>query len=197
MHPFFVLSASTVEFPVLCRGNMVRLSTAVRAALLLCPRGPRSGPSYSVSVHLHLLTPSAPLAGTSRFRRIAVYTGCLRCAGAPRRPASGSVLSLHVPSRHAILYDHGEPIGCLRPVPSPTALAFTRLEQLGTPKYPIIRFRWDGDFVVSWFAICHLHSLRPDELLAPLADLTGYFSQPSGLLLPGFRRGSRPSRRRI
>jgi len=71
------------------------------------------------------------------------------------------------------------------------------LDQLGTPKYPIIRFRWDGDFVASWFAICHLHSLRPVELLAPLADLTGYFSQPSGLLLPGFRRGSHPSRRRI
>ena len=124
LHPFFVLSASTVEFPVLCRGNMVRLSTAVRAALLLCPRGPRSGPSYSVSVHPHLLTPSAPLAGTSRFRRIAVYTRCPRCAFPPRRPTSGSVLSLLAPSRHAVLYDPGESIGCLRPVPSPTALAF-------------------------------------------------------------------------
>jgi hypothetical protein len=32
------------------------------------------------------LAPSAPLAGTARFRRTAVYTRCLRCAGAPRRP---------------------------------------------------------------------------------------------------------------
>ena len=57
-------------------------------------------------------TSSVPLAGTSRFRRLAVYTGCPRCAGAPRRPASGSVLSLYVPSRHAVLYGHGESIGC-------------------------------------------------------------------------------------
>src|SRR6266851_6726707 len=43
--------------------------------------------------------PSAPLAGTSRLRRLATYTRCLRCALAPRRPTSGSVLSLYVPSR--------------------------------------------------------------------------------------------------
>src|SRR3954469_372568 len=38
--------------------------------------------------------PSAPLAGTSRLHRKAAYPRCLRCAGAPRRPASGSGLSL-------------------------------------------------------------------------------------------------------
>ena len=38
--------------------------------------------------------PSVPLAGTSRFHRTAAYTRCLRCAGAPRRPAGGSGLSL-------------------------------------------------------------------------------------------------------
>src|SRR3954451_18755691 len=38
--------------------------------------------------------PSAPLAGTSRLHRKAAYTRCLRCAGAPRRPARGSGLSL-------------------------------------------------------------------------------------------------------
>ena len=43
---------------------------------------------------------------------MAIYTGCLRCAGAPRRPTTGSVLSLFVPYRHATLYDPGEPIGC-------------------------------------------------------------------------------------
>ena len=32
--------------------------------------------------------------GTPQFRRNAVYMRCLRCAGAPRRPTSGSVLSL-------------------------------------------------------------------------------------------------------
>src|SRR5208337_1654318 len=53
-------------------------------------------------------TPSAPLAGTSRFRRMAAYTGCLRCAGAPRRPTSGSGLSLSIPAWHAVLNDPGE-----------------------------------------------------------------------------------------
>src|SRR5664280_34725 len=52
--------------------------------------------------------PSVPLAGTSRFHRTAAYTRCLRCAGAPRRPASGSGLSLLIPSWHAILSDPGE-----------------------------------------------------------------------------------------
>src|SRR5580693_2467753 len=39
---------------------------------------------------------------------MAAYTRCLRCAGAPRRPASGSGLSLHIPSWHAVLSDPGE-----------------------------------------------------------------------------------------
>src|SRR6476619_6226174 len=43
-------------------------------------------------------TPSVPLVGTSRFHRKAAYTRCLRCAGAPRRPTSGSGLSLLIPS---------------------------------------------------------------------------------------------------
>ena len=48
-----------------------------------CP-GPSSRPP----------TPSASLAGTPRFRGSAAYTQCLRCAGAPRRPARPSLLSL-------------------------------------------------------------------------------------------------------
>jgi hypothetical protein len=39
---------------------------------------------------------------------MAAYTRCLRCAGAPRRPASGSGLSLLIPSWHAVLSDPGE-----------------------------------------------------------------------------------------
>jgi hypothetical protein len=68
--------------------------------------------------------PSAPLAGTSRLHRLAAYTKCLRCASPPRQPTSGSVLSLYVPSRHAILYDRGKSIGCSGSVPSPMTLAF-------------------------------------------------------------------------
>ena len=47
-------------------------------------------------------TPSASLAGTARLHRVTAYTRGLRCAGAPRRPARPSRLSLaccpHVPS---------------------------------------------------------------------------------------------------
>ena len=39
---------------------------------------------------------------------MAAYTRCLHCAGAPRRPASGSGLSLLIPSWHAVLSDPGE-----------------------------------------------------------------------------------------
>ena len=46
--------------------------------------------------------------GTSRFHRPAAYTRCLRCAGAPRRPASGSELLLHIPSWHAALSNPGK-----------------------------------------------------------------------------------------
>ncbi len=46
-------------------------------------------------------TPSASLAGTARLHRVTAYTRGLRCAGAPRRPARPSRLSLpvcpHVP----------------------------------------------------------------------------------------------------
>jgi len=52
-------------------------------AELCCP-----GPSSRTT------TPSAGLAGTPRFRGPAAYTQCLRCAGAPRRPARPSLLSL-------------------------------------------------------------------------------------------------------
>src|SRR5436309_15851761 len=42
------------------------------------------------------------------FADCATYTRCLRCAGAPRRPASGSGISLLIPSWHAAPYVPGE-----------------------------------------------------------------------------------------
>src|SRR5580704_4610099 len=95
---------------------------------------------------------------------------CLRCAGAPRRPASGSELSLLIPSWHAVLSDPGEfdidiqNIRC-RHWPSPID------HRLSTPDTPAIRFTRAVDFVAS----------------PPCTDQTG---TPSlrGLLLPGFQR---------
>jgi hypothetical protein len=55
-----------------------------------------------------------------------------------------------------------------------------RLQRLGTPKFPIIRFRWDEPFAASLVR----YSLRPVELLAPLADPTGYFSRPTEAFTP-------------
>ena len=58
-----------------------------------------------------------------------------------RRPASGSELSIYVPSQHAAPSDRGESIGCLYPVLRAVVL-----------------------FAVSLFR----YSLRPVELLVPL-----------------------------
>src|SRR5215831_1115802 len=55
-----------------------------------------------------------------------------------------------------------------------------RVHWLGTPKIPIIRFRWGDGFAAS-LVRC---SLRPVELLAPLTDLTGHFAQPTGTFTP-------------
>ena len=67
-----------------------------------------------------------------------------------------------------------------------------RVEWLGTPKYPIIRFRWDENFVASMVHCLQPHSLRPVESLAPLADLTGYFSQPTGAFTSGLSTSRSP-----
>ena len=66
------------------------------------------------------------------------------------------------------------------------------LERLGTPKSPIIRFRWDVIFEASLVRCLLQHSLRPADLLALLADLTGYFSQPTGAFTSGLSTGRSP-----
>jgi hypothetical protein len=74
LRPSFVLSASTVGFPVLCRRNVAlehRRSSSYRCST---PGALAPVRVIHVSVHHHLLAPSVPLAGTSRFRRIAAYT---------------------------------------------------------------------------------------------------------------------------
>src|SRR5712664_2051477 len=61
---------------------------------LLYPRGPRSGLGYSVPVHQRLIDLIRPTRRHIPISPMAAYTECLRCAGAPRRPTSGSRLSL-------------------------------------------------------------------------------------------------------
>ena len=92
----------------LSRGPWARLCTAIRWHLHH-PRGPRSGPGCRVPVRHHLIGPIRPARRhTAISPHGAAYRRCLRCAGAPRRPASGSALSLSIPSWHAVLSDPGE-----------------------------------------------------------------------------------------
>ncbi len=137
--------------------------------------------------------PSAPLRGTSRFPGRAGYTRRLRYAGAQRRPLSGSELSLHIPSRHVVVYDPGESVGCTSPVPSPTTLAFahsartrhSRLSHLHPlPVGPTFR---GYQFAVA--TTCRVACL-------PWRTRPACTGRPRRLR-PGFRRVGHPSRRRI
>src|SRR5947207_8508818 len=94
---------------------------------------------------------------------MAAYTQCLRCAGAPRRPAGGSGLSLSIPSWHAALSDPGEFGHRMSRTSMPTSPS-PRSEQLGTPNPPAIRFTRGTSFGASRFT----HLLRPVRLLALL-----------------------------
>jgi len=100
-----------------------------------------------------------------------------------RRPVSGSVLSLAVLCRHVALRDHGKPVGCFYPVPSPTALAFDYLwksrhfphpppsDSRGGVHFrglPTVRFR-----------------LQPADLLAPLVGADQARTQPTGTFTSG------------
>ena len=82
----------------------------------LYPRGPRSGPGYAVPIRHHLIDPIRPTRGHIEISpHCGLYPMPSLGAKAPR-PASGSVLSLLVPSRHAALYDPGDPVADTHPV---------------------------------------------------------------------------------
>jgi len=109
-------------------GNALRWCTSVRAASATLPRGPRSGPGYCPGPS-SLNRPHAPHSRHISISRTRLIRDALavRHTSTPRRPASGSVLSLAILCRHVALRDPGKPVGCLYPVPSPTALAFDLL----------------------------------------------------------------------
>ncbi len=93
--PFVRLVVSTIV--PLGVGSPTRLRTAVEV-ITPPPQGPSAQVRVIVSRTVITYSASVPLAGTSRFHRMAAYTRCLRCAGAPKRPPSGSGLSLPIPS---------------------------------------------------------------------------------------------------
>jgi hypothetical protein len=90
-------------------------------------------------------------------------------SGAPKRPPSGSGLSLPIPSRHAALSDPGEFDRCFSPEhrrrhwPSPWT------KGLGTPDVPAIRFARGTVFGATLVRNCYgLSGCSP-----PSTDLTG------------------------
>src|SRR5262249_48555400 len=111
---------------------------------------------------------SVPLASTSRFRRMAAYTRCLRCAGAHRRPASGSGLSLLIPSWHAALSDLGEFDHRFGPEHRCRHWPSLWTKGLGTPNNPAIRFARGTVFAATLVRYCYgLSGCWP-----PCTDLT-------------------------
>src|SRR6266566_6822831 len=110
-------------FPALCQGRCAYEHFRA-SGVPLYPRGPRSRPGYAVTVYLHLIGPIRPTHGHILISpTCGLYLMPSLCVSA-RRPLSGSVLSLYLPSPHAVLYDRGEFIGCTCSVPSPMTLAF-------------------------------------------------------------------------
>jgi hypothetical protein len=127
-------------------------------------------------------TPSAPLVSTTRFRCSAAYTPCLRCASPPRRPTTGSVLSLLILSQHVALCDSGDSGGCLYPVPSPPTLAFVSSVQTR-------HSRSSRKSVSRGGHISELHysslALQPADLFTLLTDRTQLAPSPRGFFTAG------------
>jgi hypothetical protein len=167
--PAFVPTAASVTFSAQCRST-------------LCAQAPpfkrlrRSTPGAlapdRVLLSRSIITypaPSAPLAGTARFPCLAAYTPCLRCTFPPRRPTTGSVLSLRLLSQHVALYDSGESSGCIHPVPSPPTLVFVSSAQT-RHSHPSRKSASRGGHISK------LHygslALRPADLFTLLTDRT-------------------------
>ena len=131
------------------------------------------------------------------FAVFATYTRCLRCAGAPRRPASGSALSLYIPSPHAALYDRGEFIGCTCSVPSPMTLAFAEsplARHSQNSHHPFLMGGWFRGFTGSLLAAAYRVACPPDGSDRGFCPANGdFYSRASGesvtLLAVGYNYG--------
>ena len=105
------------------------------------PQGSSLGSGLCCPGPSSLNRPHPPHSWTHRdFTAERLIRDALRCAGAPRRSTSGSELSLRVLSWHAVPCDPGEPDH--RPFQSAmSAWPSPRIDRLGTPNTPAIRFR--------------------------------------------------------
>ena len=119
---------------------------------------------------------------------MAAYTRCLRCAGAPRRSASGSELSLHVLSWHAVPCDPGESDHRQFQI-SDVGVAFAVNRAARHSQKSAIRFTREVIFEATWFT----QSLRPARLLAPLYGSDRHSSRPTGAFTSRLSAGRSPS----
>src|ERR1700687_1723324 len=118
---------------------------------------------------------------------MAAYTRCLRCAGAPRRPASGSELSLHIPSWHAVLSDPGESnIDMFQNFDADMAFA------AGPPPLPPRHSRNPFRASFRFRGFTGSLPLRPARLLAPLYG-SDWIAQPSGTFTSRLSTDQSPS----
>ena len=134
--------------------------------VVLRPRGPRSGPGYAVPVRHHLF--------------------------GPRRPTSGSGLSLSILSWHAVLNDPGE-FGHRHGPGRRCRLGLRR--GLNSSALPLIPQSVSRGARIS--GLPGSLALRPVRWLAPLRRIRPGLPSPRGLLLPGFQQVGRPSCRWI
>jgi hypothetical protein len=173
----FVLRAPRCPrlIPVLCRGTWRAETPPFERLLPFYPRGPRSDPGSSVPVHPRLI---GPMQAHPDFTALRLIPDAFAVHTAPRRPSSGSTLSLPVlldmpssttPGRSQTGWFQtcGSHIG-LRHVMSGSALptvlqsASRRTDFSGLP----------GSLL-----------LRPGKLLALCADLTRIYSGHQGFYL--------------
>jgi len=152
---------------------------------LLYPRGPRSGLGYIVPVHLRLLRPHPSHSQTHpdftavRFIRdafaVLVRLGdprlvpCFRCSFLVDMPPSTTP---------------GSPSAAFAQFFANGVSLRRHLTRLGTPIYPIFRFRGKNHFGASLVR----YLLRPVDPLASLADPTGLYPSQRRLLHPSFQR---------
>jgi hypothetical protein len=145
--------------------------------------------SRSINAYYSPMRQSHRHAATSR---LCAYTQRLRCAGAPRRPASGSGLSLTIPAWHAALYDPGEFDHRYGPVLRCRHGLRRDLSGSALPNLPQSVSRGARISGLPDSRICYgLPSCSP-----PCTDQTDMLGL-RGLLLPGFQRIGRPPRCRI
>jgi hypothetical protein len=158
------------------------LRTAIRW-ILHHPRGPRSGPGCSVPVRHHLIGPIRP---TRRHIAISPHGGLYAmpslCGSASATRERFRAFRCTFPPGMPSSTTPGNPIidssrTTMSAWPSP------RVDRLGTPKAPAIRFTRAMTFGATWFT----HLLRPARLLAPQYG-SDHPRGHRGLLLPGFQR---------